>query len=59
VLGEAVACTHGDVQVAVIESLAAAGAALSKPLRFAKGSTWELGFEDGRFTSGRYLPAPV
>lgn len=59
VLGETVACTHGDVQTAVIEALGAVGAALSKPLRFAKGSTWELTFERGRFTAGRYLPAPV
>jgi 8-oxo-dGTP diphosphatase len=57
-LGECVACTHGDIQVEVIETLIADGAAFSKPLRFAKGSTWELTGEDGRFTAGRYVPPP-
>jgi len=54
--GPAVACTHGDVQQAVVESLVEAGVALTAPLRFAKGSTWELTLERGRLRSGRYLP---
>jgi 8-oxo-(d)GTP phosphatase len=58
VLGEVVACTHGDVQAAVIEALAAAEVPISRPLRFAKGSTWELTLEGGRFTTGRYVPPP-
>jgi 8-oxo-dGTP diphosphatase len=58
-LGESVACTHGDIQVEVVDSLIADGAAFSKPLRFAKGSTWELTSEHGRFTAGRYVPPPV
>lgn len=57
-LGESLACTHGDIQVEVIESLIADGATFSKPLRFAKGSTWELTSENGRFTAGRYVPPP-
>ena len=57
--GPAVTCTHGDVQQAVVESLAESGASLTHPLRFAKGSTWELAFEGGRFTGGRYLPPPT
>lgn len=58
IFGPAVACTHGDVQQGVVESLDAAGVPLSGPLGFAKGSTWELAFEAGRIASGRYLPPP-
>lgn len=57
--GPAVACTHGDVQHAVVDALQQAGAAVSSPLRFAKGSTWELTLERGRFTAGRYEPPPT
>ncbi len=57
--GPAVACTHGDVQAAAIDSLAGSGTDISKPLRFAKGSTWELTLDRGRFTDGRYLPPPA
>jgi len=57
-LGTTAACTHGDVQVAVIESLEAGGVPLSRPLRFAKGSTWELAFEAGRVTAGAYVAPP-
>jgi 8-oxo-(d)GTP phosphatase len=57
--GPAVACTHGDVQQWVIESLAETGVSLSSPQRFAKGSTWELALERGRFMSGRYIPPPA
>jgi len=57
--GPAVACTHGDVQQAVISSLAEAGVPLSSPLHFAKGSTWELTLERGRFTSGHYISPPA
>jgi 8-oxo-dGTP diphosphatase len=57
-LGDAALSTHGDVQVAVIEELVAARVPLSKPLRFAKGSTWELTVDDGRVVAGSYVPAP-
>jgi 8-oxo-dGTP diphosphatase len=56
--GNAVACTHGDVQEAIVESLASAGVRLKEPRRFAKGSTWALTLENGHFASGRYLPPP-
>ena len=58
-LGTAAASTHGDVQAAVIESLAGDGVQLSRPLRFAKGSTWELTLEDGRFVAGAYVAPPA
>ena len=58
-LGTTVASTHGDVQENVVESLEAAGVPLSRPLRFEKGSTWELALEDGRFSAGTYLPPPA
>jgi 8-oxo-(d)GTP phosphatase len=58
-LGTAVASTHGDVQANAIESLAGAGVPLSRPLRFEKGSIWELTLEDGRFAAGTYVPPPV
>jgi 8-oxo-dGTP diphosphatase len=58
-LGTAVASTHGDIQAAIIESLVADGVPLSRPLRFAKGSTWELALEGGRFAAGTYVPPPA
>jgi len=51
--------THGDIQAAVVESLAAHGVPLSWPMRFAKGSTWELALEGGRFAAGTYVPPPA
>ena len=56
--GPAVACTHGDVQHEVIDAIEQAGGRLPRPLRFAKGSTWELTHDGGRFTRGRYLAPP-
>jgi 8-oxo-dGTP pyrophosphatase MutT (NUDIX family) len=58
-LGTAVASTHGDVQANAVESLDAAGVPLSRPLRFEKGSIWELTLENGRFASGTYVPPPA
>jgi len=58
-LGTAAASTHGDIQAPVIESLENDGVPLSRPLRFAKGSTWELTLEDGRFVAGAYVAPPA
>jgi 8-oxo-(d)GTP phosphatase len=58
-LGTAVASTHGDIQAPVIESFANDSVPLTRPMRFAKGSTWELAFEDGRFAAGTYVPPPA
>lgn len=58
-LGPAVACTHGELESALLESLVAAGVPLPEPLRYQKGSIWELTLEDGRIVSGRYVPPPA
>jgi broad specificity phosphatase PhoE len=52
-LGLVVACTHGDVQAALVESLSARGAAFARPLEFAKGSVWELSVNGGEVVGGR------
>jgi 8-oxo-dGTP diphosphatase len=59
VLGPVVACTHGELETELIESLDRSGVPLTKPLEYEKGSTWELVVEDGRITSGRYVPPPA
>jgi 8-oxo-dGTP diphosphatase len=58
-LGPAVACTHGELETDVIESLAASCVPLTEPLRYEKGSTWELAVEAGRIVSGRYVEPPA
>jgi phosphohistidine phosphatase SixA len=50
--------THGDVMLNVVDELAAAGADLTGPVLFQKGSTWILEVADGSLTAGRYLPPP-
>ena len=52
------ACSHGDIIPGVLDLAAAAGAALPPERRWAKGSTWILETDGGRWLSGRYLPPP-
>jgi 8-oxo-dGTP diphosphatase len=55
----AVLCSHGDIVPEVLESLVAAdGMKLLSERRWAKGSTWVLEENDGRFVEARYLDAP-
>jgi 8-oxo-dGTP diphosphatase len=55
----AVLCSHGDIVPEVLESLAAAdGMKLLSGRQWAKGSTWVLGENGGRFVEARYLDAP-
>jgi broad specificity phosphatase PhoE len=54
--GDTVLCTHGDVLPEVVRRLWREGMRSDGDLRFAKGSTWVLSWEDGRFTEGRYVP---
>jgi 8-oxo-dGTP diphosphatase len=54
--GDSVACVHGDLVPEVIRRLDRDGMAWDGDLRFAKGSTWLLTWDDGRFTTGTYLP---
>lgn len=56
--GEAVHCSHREVISEVMPRLADAGLALDDGLRWAKGSTWVLESEAGRFVRSRYLPPP-
>lgn len=54
----AVLCSHGDVIPAVINRLMWAGLTLETSFYCAKGSTWEVEIEGGKFTTARYLPPP-
>jgi 8-oxo-(d)GTP phosphatase len=58
-LGPAALSTHGDVQQAVVHSLAAAGVPLAGRLGFEKGSTWVLEVHRGEVESGRYIAPPA
>jgi 8-oxo-dGTP diphosphatase len=54
-----VACSHGDVIPEVLDVFAAEdGLDLPAGYPYAKGSTWELETEGGRFVRARYLPPP-
>jgi broad specificity phosphatase PhoE len=52
---EAVLCTHGEVIARVFERLLAGGLELPVRPRWAKGSTWVLGHDDGRVYQASYL----
>lgn len=52
------ACTHGDLMPAILELAARNGAVLPSQIRWAKGSTWVLEHDDGRWRAARYLPPP-
>jgi len=54
--GDSVLCTHGDLVPEVLRELARDGMDWDGDLRFAKGSTWVLTFEDDRCLDARYLP---
>lgn len=56
----ALLCTHGDVIPAVLRRVAAEHhVALPPVLRSAKGGTWVLRAERGRFVGARYIEAPA
>jgi len=55
----AVLCSHGDVITAVVDELAARGAALGSTLVAKKASVWELDLLDGTVVAGRYVPPPA
>jgi phosphohistidine phosphatase SixA len=57
-LGDAIACTHGDVVSGVLLELAERGVGLGPSPRMQKGSTWVLDVEGGRVSAARYLPPP-
>jgi len=51
-------CAHGDLIPELLRAAARDGLKLRDEARWAKGSTWLIGWERGRFTEARYLPAP-
>lgn len=53
-----VLCSHGDVIPAVIHRMMWAGLTLESRFYCSKGSTWEIGVDAGRFTTGHYVPPP-
>ncbi|HZD22569.1 MAG TPA: histidine phosphatase family protein, partial [Acidimicrobiia bacterium] len=54
----AVLCSHGDVIPAVINRMMWAGLTLESHFYCSKGSIWEVGLKDGRFTTATYVPPP-
>jgi 8-oxo-dGTP diphosphatase len=54
----AVICSHGDVIPALINRMMWAGLGLSSRFYCSKGSIWEVPVEDGKFTTGHYIPPP-
>lgn len=52
------ACTHGDLMPEILELAARNGAVLPSQIRWAKGCTWILEHDDGRWRGARYLPPP-
>lgn len=52
----AILCSHGDVIESVVGSLFASGIPMQGPMKWKKGSVWELRTISGRVVSGRYLP---
>ncbi len=53
-----VLCTHGDIVAYLIGLLKASGAAIEGPLRWDKGSTWEVSLDGGGPARARYVPPP-
>jgi 8-oxo-dGTP diphosphatase len=57
---DAVLCTHGDVIPEILDTLARDdGIALPPDYPYAKGSTWDLSGDDGRYMTARYIPPPA
>lgn len=54
----AVLCSHGDVIPALINRLMWAGLSLESRFYCSKGSIWEIEVENGKFTTGTYVPPP-
>jgi 8-oxo-dGTP diphosphatase len=54
----AVICSHGDVIPALINRMMWAGLGLSSRFYCSKGSMWEVEVENGKFTTGHYIPPP-
>ena len=53
-----VLCSHGDMIPAVINKMTWAGLSIDSPFQCSKGSIWEIEVDEGRFTTGRYVPPP-
>ena len=53
-----VLCSHGDVIPDLLDVLVQQGVRTSGPLRWQKGSVWELTWDGQRVTAARYLPPP-
>jgi 8-oxo-(d)GTP phosphatase len=53
-----VLCTHGDIVELILDEVHGRGVKLKKPVRYAKGSTWELTVDNGVIKRATYHPAP-
>jgi 8-oxo-dGTP diphosphatase len=54
----AVICSHGDVIPALINRMMWAGLSLNSRFYCSKGSIWEVEVDNGKFTTGHYIPPP-
>ena len=54
----AVLCSHGDVIPATINRLMRAGLTLESRFYCSKGAIWKVEVDNGRFTTGHYIPPP-
>ncbi len=54
-----VLCTHGDIVAYLVGVLKASGVAIQGPLRWDKGSTWEVSLDGGSGGKARYIPPPA
>jgi broad specificity phosphatase PhoE len=57
-VGDAIACTHGDVMGNVVEHLLGRGIVSSRDAVWEKGCTWVLGLDGGEVVSTEHVPPP-
>jgi 8-oxo-dGTP diphosphatase len=53
-----VVCSHGDVIPAVINRMMWAGLSIDSRFYCSKGSIWQIEVDNGKFTTGHYIPPP-
>lgn len=53
-----VLCSHGDVIPAVINRMMWAGLSIDSRFYCSKGSIWQVEVDNGKFTTGHYIPPP-
>lgn len=54
----AVLCSHGDVIPALMNRMMWAGLSIDSRFYCSKGSIWQVEVDNGKFTTGHYIPPP-